>query len=115
VTFSEPVHGFPEGAADPGALRPSNYRFILGNLDDFREAKDFAARNPATDGQNPTKDPYYAADSANIVVLPMPNGSLSRYNQLKLYVSPDVKDIAGNPTATASEVAAMGQLQGAIQ
>jgi hypothetical protein len=102
VTFSEPVRGFPEEMLDGSPLKPSNYRFVLGKFTSTTETDRFNKANPAVDGGSPSLPLTYSTTKYDVVYINLPSGTFGDYTDFKLYVAPDVKDLAGNGLQTSS-------------
>lgn len=96
VVFSKPMRGFPESAVDPSVLRPSNYRYFLGNTDVKKDRLRFEEADPRVEGSSPDEPPKFSGESDTTIVIPVQAGTFSRYSAFKLYVDGAVKDIEGN-------------------
>lgn len=105
VTFDRPVRGFPEQALDGSALKSSNYRFVLGNVEKRDARESFEAADPRVSGSTPDGSAaYYSSTNPHKVVLPLSGSKLSGYTNFKLYVDPAVKDVSGNGLESSGAV-----------
>lgn len=103
VEFDRPMRGFPTELIDKEVLKASNYRFVLGKSSSKADIEKFNQMDPAKDGSVTSETLKFSASSTRIVQIPLPNGTLSGYSQLKLYVDPAVRDIAGNAVLTSPQ------------
>lgn len=102
VTFSEPMRGFPEEMLDGSVLKPSNYRFVLGKYSTTEDATKFKNANPQTDGGSTSLQVTYNSTKYEVVYIDLPSGTFGDNTDFKIYVDPDVKDLAGNSVKTSS-------------
>jgi hypothetical protein len=103
VTFNKPINGFPSEWLDGSALRSGNYRFVLGRVEKADDLKRFNESNPAVDGGSSPESPAFHPIRYDVVVIPLPAGTLEPYTDFKLYVDADVKDIHGMPVTTSAQ------------